>query len=108
MAQLSPALERYLQTAKPDDLVDLVLELRDTPAPEALPADRGLRATKLDELFTAATAPLAQLVETAGGTLLGSSWLSSALKVRMPVKEIASLHAIDRVELIDLPRKITR
>jgi hypothetical protein len=108
MARLSPGLERFLQTAKPGDLVEVVLEMRAEPSSESLPSDRGERAKLLGEQFASTIETVVDDIKHIGGTVLGGSWLASAIKVRIPVEAIDGLRSLDRIHLIDLPRKITR
>ena len=108
MARLSPVLQQYLQRAQPGDLVEVVLEMHDQPSPEPLPTERRERSQARDQQFTRATQAVVQIIQSAGGTVLGSSWLSSAIKIRIPAGRIEGLLTLDRIDLIDLPRKLTR
>jgi hypothetical protein len=108
MARISPVLQQYLQAAKPGDLVEIVLEIHEQPSPEALPAERRERSAALEQQFTSSAESVIQGIQNVGGTVLGSSWLGSAIKARVPVEHVNTLLSLDRVEAIDLPRKITR
>jgi len=108
MARMSAALENHLRTASPDDWIDVVLEVAapsSAPGPEA---ERSERVARAEQQFTAQHQAVIQGIQNAGGEVLGQSWLSSAIKARIRVNEIERLLAIDRVELIDLPRRLTR
>jgi len=41
------------------------------------------------------------LIDSVGGQVLGSSWLGSAVKARLPVESIQRLRALDSVEVIE-------
>jgi hypothetical protein len=107
MAKLSPVLENHLETAKPDDWVDVVLEVNDQP-PAALPSGRSERYAAIDEHFTSSNQNVIQTIHDSGGQVLDKSWLSGAIKARVRATDIPRLLSLDNVQLIDLPRRLTR
>ena len=107
MAKISGPLEDRLRTAAPGELVEVVLELVEE-RPRGLPVDKSARHAALERHFGASTEVITKTIQMLGGQVLGSSWLGSAIKARLPVECIERLQSLDRVELIDLPRQITR
>src|SRR5438874_1848933 len=107
MAKLSPVLENHLETAKPDDWVDVVLEVNEDP-PAELPSERSKRYAAADKHFTSSNQNLIQHIQDAGGQVLDKSWLSGAIKARVRANDIERLRSLDNVKLIDLPRRLTR
>jgi hypothetical protein len=108
MAKLSPVLKDHLETAKPDDWVDVVLEVAEPSAPPDLPSDRRERYAAVDQLFASSNKDVIQAIQDAGGQVLDKSWLSSAIKARVQVHDISRLLSLDHVGLIDLPHRLTR
>jgi hypothetical protein len=107
MAKLSPVLENHLETAKPDDWVDVVLEVNDQ-RPPALPSERNERYAAVDQHFTSLNQNVIQCIHDAGGQVVSKSWLSGAIKARVRANDIGRLLSLDNVALIDLPRRLTR
>ena len=107
MARLSAVLADYLQKAKPRDLVDVVIEVSDAGVPSPH-GDRSERIAAAETQFAAATRHVADFVRQAGGEVLGGTWLGQAIKVRMPAEDVERLLSLDRVDLVDLPRRLTR
>jgi hypothetical protein len=108
MARLTPVLQQRLQSAKPGDLVEVVLELREAAAPESLPVDRSERVAALDHHFESTAEAVVRDIQDAGGHVLARSWLSGTLKVRIPAEQVERLLGLDPIDVIDLPRSITR
>jgi hypothetical protein len=108
MARLTPVLQQRLQSAKPGDLVEVVLELRQTAAPESIPTERTERVAALDEHFTSSSEAVVRGIQAAGGSVLAKSWLSGTLKVRIPAEQVERLLGLDSIDVIDLPRTLTR
>lgn len=107
MAKISGALEDRLRSAAPGELVDVVVEVTEQN-PSSLPRERSERYAALEQHFGSSTEDVRQLIHGLGGQVLASSWLSRAIKVRIPVESIERLRSVDRVELIDVVRHITR
>jgi hypothetical protein len=107
VAKISKVLEERLRSCAPDEQVELVLELGERH-PDNLPTARSERNAALEEDFKTSTEPLKQLVRSVGGEVLKSTWLASALKVRIPAEGIERLRSAENVEFIDLPRQIKR
>ena len=107
---MSTVLENHLRTASPDDWIDVVLEVAE-PSSASLPApaaDRSERIARTEQHFTASNQDVIQGIQNAGGEVIDKSWLSSAIKARIRADGIERLLSLDRVELIDLPRRLTR
>jgi hypothetical protein len=108
MANLSAVLKNHLESANPDDWVDVVLEVADPPALANPPTDRPERIAAKGDHFTSSNQEIMQFIQNAGGQVLDKSWLSSAIKARIQVHDIARLLSLHNVELIDLPHRLTR
>jgi hypothetical protein len=108
MARISEVLQDRLRTASPDDWIEVVVEIAEVPSAHAPSADRLERLTRAEQQFTASNQDVIQSIQHAGGEVLDKSWLSGAIKARVRVNDIERLLSLDRVELIDLPRRLTR
>lgn len=107
MAKLTPLLERRLRQAAPDDLVEIVIEVVHVPRERAATA-RAERHAAFEREFSLSTKALSDVIDSVGGEVLASSWLSGAVKARVPADSIERLRAVDNVESIDVPRHLTR
>ena len=107
MAKISDILQERLRTCAPGEQVEIVVELGEH-SPANLPASKSERHAALEEEFSRSSEPLGQLVRSIGGEVLSTTWLGSALKVRVPAKSVERLLSVDNVEFIDLPRQIRR
>jgi hypothetical protein len=109
MASISAPLERRLRSAEPGELVDIVVELQ-TETPATAPADtpRAEHYSALEHHFASAGQHVRQFIRDRGGEVIGGSWLASAIRARVPAGSVTELQSLDRVELIDLPRSLTR
>jgi hypothetical protein len=109
MAGISASLERRLQGADPDELVDVVLELQ-TETPPAAPSgtSRSEHYAAVEGHFAAAGQHVRQFIRDRGGEVTGSSWLAGAIRARVPAASIAELQSLERVSLVDLPQTLTR
>lgn len=107
MAKITALLEKRLRHAAPGDLVDVVIEVTQSKPP-AESSTKSERHAALERHFGVSTIEVTQLIQSVGGEVLGSSWLSSAIKARLPVESVERLGSLDDVELIDLPRQLTR
>ena len=107
MAKLTPLLERRLRQAAPGDLVEIVIEVTHV-LPERAATARADRHAAFEQDFSAATKTLTDVIDSVGGKVLGSSWLSGAVKARVPADSIERLRAVDNVESIDVPHQLTR
>jgi hypothetical protein len=109
MASITAPLERRLQTAEPGELVDIVLELQvETPQAPPPAAPRSQHYAAVEQQFADAGQHIRQFIRDHGGEVIAGSWLGSAIRARVPAASIAELQSLDRVELIDLPRALTR
>jgi len=108
MAKLSPILKNHLEVAKPDDWVDVVLEVPETSPPARPITNHKEQFASGEQLFASSNKDVIQAIQDAGGQVLDKSWLSSAIKARIQVHGIDQLASLDRVQLIDLPRRLTR
>jgi hypothetical protein len=109
MPKLSPQLEDRLQSSKPGDVVDVVVEVAEDPKEsDSLPLAKPERYDAAQQRFVNRNQGVTKAVEDAGGQVLAQTWLGSALKVRMPVENIERLLSFDHISLIDLPRTLTR
>jgi hypothetical protein len=108
MGKLSSVLKDRLETAKPDDWVDVVLELTGPSALADLPSDRRERYAAVDQVFASSNKDVIEAIQDTGGQVLDKSWLSSAIKARVQAHNISRLLSLDHVELIDLPHRLTR
>jgi hypothetical protein len=109
MASMSAPLERRLRSADPGELVDIVIELQ-TETPEAASAStpRSEHYAAVEHHFASAGQHVRQFIRDRGGEVIGSSWLTSAIRARVPAASVTELQSLDRVELLDLPRTLTR
>jgi hypothetical protein len=107
MATLTPGLEYQLRNAAPGDLVEVVIEVSQLPLLPG-PATRAERAAVFAHDFGVSTKQVTELIDSVGGEVMGSSWLSSAIEARLPVESIERLRAIANVQVIDVPRRLTR
>jgi hypothetical protein len=107
MAKLTPLLERRLRQAAPTDLVEIVIEVTHVP-PERAATARAERHAAFEHEFRVSTKALTDVIGSVGGQVLGSSWLSGAVKARVPADSIERLRSIDNVSSIDVPHQLTR
>jgi hypothetical protein len=110
MAKLTPLLENRLRQAAPGDLVDVVIEMSDLSQIPKEPGTktRAERHAAFEHDFGVSTKELTHLIDSVGGKVLASSWLSGAIKARVPVDSIERLRALENVEVIDVPHHLTR
>lgn len=108
MARLSASLEQRLRTASPDELLEVIVEVKETTAPAPLPAAKGERYAALAQHFRSATAPITLAIDTLGGKVLERTFMGSALKVLVPANRVKTLLSIDDVTLVDLDARIKR
>jgi hypothetical protein len=115
MARMTTRLQDRLTHTSPGDWLDVVVEIADDASFLARPAtERSAGASRSDrygamqQQFATASQSVEQAIQDAGGEILGRSALAGALKVRMPVDGIPRLLSLDGVELVDMPRTITR
>jgi hypothetical protein len=108
MSRMSTPLQEQLRRANPGDLVDVVVEVSEDASTEKLPVERAARSAAIEQRFAVSTEDIDRLIRDAGGEVLAKSWLSNAIKARIPVEGIDRLLSLDRVGLIDIPRTIKR
>jgi hypothetical protein len=110
MAKLTPLLERRLSQAAPGDLVEVVIEMSDLSQIPKEPgsATRAERHAAHEHDFGLSTKEVTQVIDSVGGKVLGSSWLSGAIKAQIPAESIERLRSLDNVEVIDAPHQLTR
>ena len=107
MASISEPLERRLRTAHRGELVDIVVELQtELTAPVA--ASRSEHFAAVEHDFASAGQHVRQFIRDHGGEVIGASWLAKAIRARVPAESVTELQFLDRVELIDLPHRLTR
>jgi hypothetical protein len=84
----------------PDELVDVVVELRDDPSAEqTMPA---LRAS-----FESAAAPVAETIEQLGGSVAETAWINRTMRARVPARRLPELERHESVTGLDVPHRIT-
>ena len=109
MASISAPLERRLRSADPGELVDIVIELQtEMPEPASATAPRGQHYAAVERRFASVGEHVRGFIRDHGGEVIGSGWLAGAIRARVPAQSVTGLQLLDRVELIDLPRRLTR
>jgi hypothetical protein len=109
MAGISASLERRLRTADPGELVDVVLELQTVMPPAAKAGTpRSEHYAAVEQRFADAGQHVREFIRDRGGEVIGTSWLASAIRARVPAAAITELQALDRVALLDVPQSLTR
>lgn len=103
-SKVTPGLAARQASASPEDLIDVVVELRPSPGE----ARRGRAA--IDErksAFERESAPVEEAVRQAGGQVLGAVWLNQTLKVRVPARALDQLSSLAPVQALDVPRPLS-
>ena len=103
--KVSEDLVAALESAGDDELVDVVVEL----APSAAP-DEGLsRAEKIaarKEAFDRDGGPVVAAIQGAGGEVLGVAWINQTMKARVPRRAVEALADLEEVTQLDATRAL--
>ncbi|SRR5712691_210604 len=103
--KLSADLASQLDSAKTDDLLDVVVELKHhVPDSDETVGSGGISAFK--EFFRRRAEPIEQLIRSSGGEVLGEAWINSTLRARIPARAVSDVGAVDAVTAIDVPHRI--
>ena len=97
--KVSTGLASRLENANASDLVDVIVEL-EVPAP----GENNITATMAQ--FKVSSAPVTGSIEQMGGEVLGSAWINSTVRARIPARGVKRLAAVRGVGRIDLPHKL--
>jgi len=103
--KLSSSLVELLSTLRPVDIVDVVIELRQTSV--AIGGSRQERVSGRQLQFTDASRPVKAAVTAAQGEVVDEAWLNGTLRVRVPASAIEMLAELAVIELIDTPVPIS-
>lgn len=87
-----------------DSLIDVVVELesgfRDSLT---IGGDRRLAMEQLRERFDELAEPVARVITSSGGELLGAAWINGTLRARVPVSSIPEISDEESVATVDIP-----
>ena len=100
-SKLSTALLSRKAMAAPDDLIEVVVEMRPTAVAAAAPGKAGIEARKL--AFDRDSAPIDEAVRKAGGRVLGRVWLNHTLKALVPARALDGLSGLTVIQALDVP-----
>ncbi len=103
-SKLSPALAARKAEARPEDLLELIVELRPPSVSRAAPGKAAMEERR--SAFERDCAPIGEAVRKAGGRIVGSAWLNSTLKVLVPAHALDELSGLGIVQALDVPRPL--
>lgn len=98
--KVTPRLADQLESLLPDDLVEVVIELRQQP-------DMPTRASRAEAIairrrsFEASAAPVEELVRELGGMSLERAWLNRSLRIMVRAGHLHRIAQLDQVALLD-------
>ncbi len=102
--KISPRLRERLDTTRPGDEVDVVIELSPPEMPTSgTRADR-MAAAKRD--FDTEVDSVAGRLSSVGGKVLESAWVNSTVRGRLPAEAVDTLAEDNLVQGVDLPSAI--
>lgn len=104
--KVSVALQESLSAGRDDEPVDIVVEM--TPPHLSEPGTQTERIEQAKRSFDDLAASVAATISAAGGVVLGTAWINSTVRGRVPASGIQLLLADDNVKRVDAPRKISR
>lgn len=103
-SKLSPALASKKAGSSPEDLLEVVVELRPTAIPAARPGKAAIEARR--SAFERDSGPVEDAVRKAGGRVLGSVWLNDSLKVLVPSRALDELSGLAAIQALDVPHPL--
>ena len=107
--KITENLKSYLQTARPENNIEVVIELAtitQTTAPENL--SRGEKIANLKQAFNSELEPIAKEISNQGGNIVDAAWINQTVNAIISSKCIEELVQLKEVSLIDLPNRLTR
>jgi hypothetical protein len=104
-AKLTRRLADEVQMAPPEDLLEVVVELRQPPESET-PATRAAAIAHRRQSFEEAAEPIEALVRELGGAPLERAWISRSLRALVPAQQIERLAQLEEVALLDRTKAI--
>lgn len=105
MKKLSENLDAQVSECAEDDLLDVVVELRQIEPPKS----GGSQQEKIAEIkksFDELSGDVEKQVTESGGTVLDRAWINQTLRAKMPAKTILKIAEHQDVQLIDVPGSI--
>ena len=103
-SKLSPALVSKKASAGPEDLLEVVLELRPTAPSAARAGKAAIEARR--SAFERDSSPVEDAVRKVGGRVLGSVWLNHTLKVLVPSRALDELCGLAAIRALDVPHPL--
>lgn len=97
--KLSEELASRIESVAATDMVDIVVEIE---APASKPPSVSATITRFKETST----PVTQTIEQVGGEVIGSAWINSTVRARVPASAVSKVAALQNVERIDIPSQL--
>jgi hypothetical protein len=106
--KLSPTLVDLLKKTDVSDFVDVVLELN-TNSESVHSNEIKSRSEKIAakrEAFDRYLASIEKEIRNLGGEITGRAWINQTIRARVPAQAVKDLSMNDKIEIVDLPRRI--
>lgn len=97
--KLSKGLASRLESVSADDMIDIVVELEP-------PASKPTNVSATVAQFKETSEPVTGTIEETGGKVLGTAWINSTVRARIPASAITRVAALQHVERIDVPNAL--
>jgi hypothetical protein len=106
-AKLKPDLKDQLTQAAPTEVLDVVLELGLPAEPvDGAPQSRSEQIALRKEAFSHDVVPVEEAVREVGGEVLDRAWINQTVRARVPAEGVEQLSELDKVETLDVPRRL--
>lgn len=97
--KLSDGLASRLETVDAADMVDIIVELEP-------PASKPPTLSATVARFKETSIPVTRTIEQVGGEVIGSAWINSTVRARVPASAVLKVAALQIVERIDVPSQL--
>ena len=105
--KVTPDLAAAVDQASDDQLLDVVVEVSDADdAGAAPPGDRAAKIAHMRRTFDAHADPLAELIRSLGGEVVGNAWLNRTIHARLPARAVGELARSGSVAALDRPHRL--
>lgn len=105
-SKLTGVLARRMENAAPDEVLDVVCELRRRSLEPPAGATRDHQIAQMRDAFARDAAIVENAIRTAAGEVLGSAWINQTIRARMRVAAIPVVAGLSEVAAVDVPRRL--